>query len=390
MLPVHIVTQKLSAFQFAGSCGCDAQGLSGGLFLGWFPDVHLVPLLVSSNFVFCKYSKNVNEISHVLFLYGAPHVSNRGRVWEEISVILADYPRVVLVGDFNQVEFLDDKMGGSTHIPQRNQFMQWRLDHELQSIPFSGPSFTWTNGHHDNSVSFERLDKAYASSSWLLDFPDAGVTHQPILFSDHAAIILRYEPSSGSVTRPYRVDSWCLQAKEVVAHIILLWQQHCLGSLMFSLSSKLSALRRFLLSWCVSHRRAWGINWRELTTAVSAASYSVMPGISASLFISSRDEHVSRAQATFMYWKQRSKVRWDVMGDSPSKLFFLSVQARKRRNRITGLCNDSNQWVDSPPALRSLILDYYSDLYQTHGPASTSLDFDWDQLQLPHLLPDQI
>ncbi|XP_056698202.1 uncharacterized protein [Spinacia oleracea] len=154
MLPVHIVSQKLSAFSFAGSCGVDALRMSGGLFLGWFHDVSLVPLLVSSNFVLCKYLKVVNEISYLLFVYGAPHVADRGLVWEEIFKILTEYPKVVLVGDFNQVEFLDDKIGGSPHISQRLQFMQWRLDQELQPIQFSGPPFTWTNGHHDNSVTF--------------------------------------------------------------------------------------------------------------------------------------------------------------------------------------------------------------------------------------------
>lgn len=165
MLSVNSVSQKLGAFPFAGSCGVDALGLSGGLFLGWFSDVNLVPLLVSSNYVLCKYSKVANEISYLLFVYGAPHVTDRIRVWEELSSILTSYPKAVLVGDFNQVEFLDDKIGGSLNIPLRMQFTQWRLDLELQAIPFSGPSFTWTNGHHDNSVSFERLDKAYPTSS---------------------------------------------------------------------------------------------------------------------------------------------------------------------------------------------------------------------------------
>nr|XP_021851943.1 uncharacterized protein LOC110791500 [Spinacia oleracea] len=50
----------------------------------------------------------------MLFVYGAPHVSDRSLVWSEISSILARYPNTVLIGDFNQVEFMDDKLGGST------------------------------------------------------------------------------------------------------------------------------------------------------------------------------------------------------------------------------------------------------------------------------------
>lgn len=78
---------------------------------------------------------------------------------------------------------------------------------------------------------------------------------------------------------------------------------------MFSLSAKFPSLRRFMLSWCVHHRMAWGINWRDLTTVVFVVAHSVIFGPAASLFLTSKDEHVVCAQATFMYWKQRSKVR---------------------------------------------------------------------------------
>ena len=43
------------------------------------------------------------------YLYGAPQVFDRMTVWSKISDILASYSNVVLVGDFNQVEYLPDK-----------------------------------------------------------------------------------------------------------------------------------------------------------------------------------------------------------------------------------------------------------------------------------------
>uniref|UniRef100_A0A803LW51 DUF4283 domain-containing protein n=1 Tax=Chenopodium quinoa TaxID=63459 RepID=A0A803LW51_CHEQI len=86
---------------------------------------------------------------------------------------------------------------------------------------------------------FERLGRAYVSSAWFLDYPDTKVLHQPILFSDHAAIILSDTIDSGYVKRPYRVEYWCLSASK--------WEQlqlPSLSSLMGSpqLSSKLTGL----------------------------------------------------------------------------------------------------------------------------------------------------
>lgn len=68
-----------------------------------------------------------------------------------------EFLNIVLIGDFNQVEFLDEKLGGSSHVQGRHDFMHWRLDNGLIDIPFSGSLFTWNNGRHDNSISFERL-----------------------------------------------------------------------------------------------------------------------------------------------------------------------------------------------------------------------------------------
>lgn len=111
---------------------------------------------------------------------GAPHLADRALVWDRISSILAEHPNIVLIGDFNQVEFLDDKLRGSSHIPGRHSFMQWGLDNGLIDIPFSGCQFTWKNNHHDHTLSFQRLDKAYASGDWLYGHSDDTILHQPI------------------------------------------------------------------------------------------------------------------------------------------------------------------------------------------------------------------
>lgn len=139
------------------------------------------------------------------------------------------------------------------------------------------------------------------------------------------------------------------------------------------------------LDWCVRNRRSWGINWRDLSSVLVAAANSITPGPAASLFITTKEECVARAQATFLYWRQRSKVKWDSLGDCHSKLLFASVQARKRKNNISSLQNVSGEWITSPPVVRTLISDFYSNLYEVHRPVSDSLVYDWDRLQLPCL-----
>uniref|UniRef100_A0A803LXZ7 Chlorophyll a-b binding protein, chloroplastic n=1 Tax=Chenopodium quinoa TaxID=63459 RepID=A0A803LXZ7_CHEQI len=93
-------------------------------------------------------------------------------------------------------------------------FQEWKLENGLMDIPFSGPPFTWKNGHNNGDPTFERLGKEFATQLWFQDHPDVLLLHQPIPFSDHAAIILQ-EKNPPVRRRPYRVDNWCLLSKEV-------------------------------------------------------------------------------------------------------------------------------------------------------------------------------
>uniref|UniRef100_A0A803MDD5 Uncharacterized protein n=1 Tax=Chenopodium quinoa TaxID=63459 RepID=A0A803MDD5_CHEQI len=54
--------------------------------------------------------------------------------------------------------------------------------------------------------------QAYGTSSWFTDYSDTTVLHQPILFSDHAAIILSDIHDSELVKRPYRIENWSKKA----------------------------------------------------------------------------------------------------------------------------------------------------------------------------------
>uniref|UniRef100_A0A803MK04 Uncharacterized protein n=1 Tax=Chenopodium quinoa TaxID=63459 RepID=A0A803MK04_CHEQI len=141
---------------------------------------------------------------------GSPsQVSSEGSVTSRIGSQILDE------GDFNQVEYLSDKLKERFTIPGQLDFIQWRTGLDLVGVPFTGPEYTWTNNKSDSNPIFERLDRAYATSSWFSSYPDTKVLHQPILFLDHAAIILSDSPDSRYEKRPYRVENWCLSALKV-------------------------------------------------------------------------------------------------------------------------------------------------------------------------------
>ncbi|XP_021743210.1 uncharacterized protein LOC110709306 [Chenopodium quinoa] len=340
MVSVDSVMHKLSSLSCSGFVGVDSAGLSGKICVLWFTPILIDPLLVSSHIILCRVVENL-VIKHVLFLYGAPQVSDRMIVWSEISDILASYPNVVLVGDFNQVEYLSDKVGGNLDIPGRHDFIQWKLDNGLLDIPYSRRSFTWTNGRIVMDPTFERLDKAYSTSHWLQDWSATSVHHQPILFSDHAANILYDSLPSGRFKRPFRIENWCLHSVEVAAMVQNTFAEHIPGYLMFSLSKRLCVLR-YLLAWCVSHKKVWGIDWTALVADFTNASVSL---------------------------------------DSRSIRFL----ARRRKNTILGLKDNEGTWLLGAGDIRSLVLNFYRSLYSRSLDRPPISQFPWDSLDLPSL-----
>ncbi|XP_021721367.1 uncharacterized protein LOC110688926 [Chenopodium quinoa] len=288
-----------------------------------------------------------------MFVYGSPHVANRLEVWHLISSLLEIYPNIVIIGDFNQVEFYSDKLVGNFAIPGQLDFINWRMGLNLVDVPFSGPKYTWTNNRLDSDPIFERLDKAYGSSTWFANYPDTHLVHQPILFSDHAAIILSDSIDPDHFKQPYRVENWCLSAVEVQGIITSVFSLFFPGSPMFSLSRKLSVSR--------DHR---------------------------CLFITVRNEKVAEAQAAYLFWQQRAKLKWDALGDSHSRLFFSVVQSRKRKNRISGLRDSSGVWQRDGAQVAAMIQEFYKDLYSVTVQPSDHDHEWWDSLQLPSLSSD--
>lgn len=71
---------------------------------------------------------------------------------------------MVTLGDYNQIEFADQKLGGNSVIPGAHNFSKWKVDCGLMELPYHGAHFTWTNDREGGNSIFERLDRAYCSS----------------------------------------------------------------------------------------------------------------------------------------------------------------------------------------------------------------------------------
>lgn len=351
----------------------------GGLVVFWFAPVVVVPISISPHVIFCKVEVPGKEIKYIIFVYGSPHPTDRYLVWDEISTILQSTPSAVLLGDFNQVEYLSDKIGESLDIPGRHLFQDWKINSQLLDIPFSGPLITWTNGQLQNPT-YERIDKGFATGLWLDSHPDAVIFHQPILFSDHATIILRGDGGYIPRKRPYKIENWCLGMYEVSGLVTSKWKDFRPGSQMLLVSRKLEDLKRSLLSWCVSHKKQWGIDWKDLQASIDVGSFPLCDSSNRESFLRLCQQKIVQAQTAFLFWKQQCKTRWDALGDTHSRLLFRSVQTRRRRNKIMSLRDEKGVWVSDHAGISSTLESHFSGIYNCYNSSPPPAICDWDRL----------
>ena len=197
-------------------------------------------------------------------LYGSPYLESRGVVWEMIS----DYVNhnsldTVIMGDFNQLEYLNQKMGGSEYIPGKEQFSLWKHQLNLSEIKFQGQNFTWCNNRSESERIYERLDRAYATESWLHRFSEAMILNMPILISDHSPILLITSPIKPKKKSPIKMEAWCFDFKEVESIITKHWQSTSSGSPMYTLAQKCRNVRYKLFQWCKNYKETNNIKWEE-------------------------------------------------------------------------------------------------------------------------------
>ncbi|XP_074303975.1 uncharacterized protein LOC141638460 [Silene latifolia] len=268
-------------------------------------------------------------------------------------------------GDFNQVDYQEDKWGGSKgRIPGAALFNKWKAEHLLMDIPYKGPRFTWCNKREDHSVVLERLDKGYGSWDWNDIFPNSHITHLPIQISDHAPIIFETDLITCNGRRPYRMEAWNLDYEECIRLVHNQWTEPVSGSATVRMIRKLSRARNCMRLWSISKRKEWNKKWSDFDDNLVEGLHEIeTKGVTRTLTTAYASQ-VEYAKVSAKYWKQRAKMKWNTEGDTCSKYFFNWVKGRAGRNYIAGIKMDNGKWNFDSEGIKGLFVQFYFRLFQ--------------------------
>ncbi|XP_074270846.1 uncharacterized protein LOC141594752 [Silene latifolia] len=325
-----------------------------------------VELVACQNFIVIKVTQCSGRFWYLCLVYGEPVTHKREAVWHDLSEWIRSFDNpFLLIGDFNQVDYQEDKWGGSKgRIPGAALFNKWKAEHLLMDIPFKGPRFTWCNKREDHSVVLEQLDKGYGSWDWNDIFPNSGITHLPIQVSDHAPIIFETDLITCYGRRPYRMEAWNLDYEECIRLVHNEWTEPVLGSATVRMIRKLSRARNCMRLWSISKRKEWNKKWSDFDDNLVEGLHEIETKGVTRTFTSAYASQVEYAKVSAKYWKQRAKMKWNTEGDTCSKYFFNWVKGRAGRNYIAGIKMDNGEWNFDSEGIKGLFVQFYSRLFQ--------------------------
>ncbi|CAN1251184.1 hypothetical protein LINPERPRIM_LOCUS7647 [Linum perenne] len=156
------------------------------------------------------------------------------------SKLLSVIDPIACFGDFNAFCSFEKKEGGNPVNPQSlADFNAFINDLRLIDIGFTGPSFTWSNNHLDNSIIYERLDRFLLNDPWIRQWPESIVEHKDSSSSDHRPIVLFPVPPTPPSKRLFRFDNRWIEYREACTLIAKAWKLYVRGTPMYRLKEKI-------------------------------------------------------------------------------------------------------------------------------------------------------
>ncbi|GJT27393.1 RNA-directed DNA polymerase, eukaryota [Tanacetum coccineum] len=176
------------AFEYVYS---PAVGNSGGILCVWEKSAFKKNnSTISDYFVMISGSwlcSGVNLL--IISVYAPQEYAEKKMLWDYLVHVISKWDgEVIVMGDFNEVRFKNERFGSLFHAHGADAFNRFILQANLQEIPLGGCSFTWC---HRSAKKMSKLDRFLMSEGLLGVNPNFSALTLDRYLSDHRPIMLR-------------------------------------------------------------------------------------------------------------------------------------------------------------------------------------------------------
>ncbi|XP_019465327.1 PREDICTED: uncharacterized protein LOC109363517 [Lupinus angustifolius] len=305
----------MSGLSFDKSEKVDARGGARGIWVFWDESLWDVTILQTTTQTITMDVRGEGRQSWVLStIYGSPHYALKSSLWDCLRSLAENMDKPwCLVGDFNMVAELSERVGISSTSPTRgaSNFASFIRDCNLIDLRFVGLRFTWRRGRVK-----ERLDRGLWNLDWRLLFLHASITHLNPLKSDHSHLLVN----------------------------LTVWNKEVFGDI-FKRKNRL--LRRL----------------NGITKKLALWSDAFLEHLQTDLW----EEYETTSKQEELLWFQKSRSKWFTYGDRNTYFFHASTIIRRKKTQVQSLQNDDAVWISDRGQLESLANSLYKSLYSEDG-----------------------
>ncbi|XP_062118466.1 uncharacterized protein LOC133832098 [Humulus lupulus] len=370
---------------FAGWKFYSTSVVEGRILLIW--KAHMVKVeIIQETAQLLHYRVNligVNLAYCLSVVYGSNQLETRKYLWSDLATIQRPITPWIIMGDFNVVFHVDDRLGGRPiSVKEMEDARQWLALGEATEMKTLGPKYTWTNKQDGGAQIFSKLDRAFSNESWIDVFPLAVTYAQWDVVSDHCYLLIKQGDFCSLGVKPFRLyNMWAVHDKfgKIVLHN---WSLPLEGQGLFRLVGKLTRLKHVLKKF----------NWLwvmllEVRRYKQAQSALCSDPLNVELLSKEKDaqqDYFRHEKVYASFLRQKSKITWLRFGDENSSFFHASLKQRQTSNRIISYIDDNGCFVDN----YAKVVDHYFYHFKNHlGNTSRATgQIDPDCIKYGHVL----
>jgi endonuclease/exonuclease/phosphatase family metal-dependent hydrolase len=150
-------------------------------------------------------------------MYGDPRHRSTSIIWENVLnfVVFNSNLPMFCMGDFNELMHANEKLGPNyADVNRIHEFCMYVKQCRFIDLDYSGPTYTWTNKRFSSVPTYERLDRCLGNAEWSLTYPAIIIYHLPMMYSDHAPMLVVLNMQRPRTNKPFRFKNWWLMEQE--------------------------------------------------------------------------------------------------------------------------------------------------------------------------------
>ncbi|XP_062113384.1 uncharacterized protein LOC133824509 [Humulus lupulus] len=132
--------------------------------------------VMNTSFVNWEYysSKALEGLSFCFtVVYGLNHLDLRKDLWSELASVSLPVKSWLVLGDFNSVFDVEDRIGGKVISPKEVEDARKWLDLGIvEEMKLLGSYYTWSNNQDGNNHIFSKIDRIFVNEDWIDMFPN--------------------------------------------------------------------------------------------------------------------------------------------------------------------------------------------------------------------------